>query len=175
MCPCREMNVYEVSRWRVRPFPLTQLQWAQYTCLSQLGVWAGLGALWRGWVRTPPVCPGPWLRSTWVGENTVSVEHPGVEEEHLLVSMEEHLHPHSWNWVCPRPFSISNPFSVLNFNLTFPWLLPLIWKEYIQVSLDIAAPFSCLFYQLSSYRSCLCLMLLLFYLPTHSLARYTIS
>lgn len=45
-------------------------------------------------VLTPPQSDhAEGLRSTGIRENTVSVDHPRVREEHLLVNEEEPLHP----------------------------------------------------------------------------------
>ena len=79
VCLCMEMNVYEVSQWGVSTFPSPS---SSELCLN----WESEQA--SGLF----VCPDRWAGSTWVRESTVSVDHPRVGVERLLVDMEDPPH-----------------------------------------------------------------------------------
>lgn len=83
-----EMNVYEVFQWRVSVFPpyLALVSSVYMFCLNWKSEQASVLTL-------PQSDHAEGLRSTWVRENVVSVDHPRVRQEHLLVNEEEPPYP----------------------------------------------------------------------------------
>lgn len=107
VCLCMEMNVYEVSQWGVSTFPSHS---SSELCLN----WESEQA--SGLF----VCPDRWSGSTWVRESTVSVDHPRVGVERLLVDMEDPPHSPQSGGVYLQGLSPLVMLPLIEFQSHFP-------------------------------------------------------